>query len=38
MKRTPDLVEIEFGVLAFILVIGMGYPAVRCLLAMMASL
>ena len=31
MKRTPDLVEIEFGVLAFILLLGMGYPAVRWL-------
>lgn len=38
MKRTPDLVEIEFGILAFILAIGMGYPAVRWLLAMITSL
>ena len=37
MKRTPDLIEIEFGILAFILAIGMGYPAVRWLLAMIAS-
>ena len=38
MKRAPDLVEIEFGILAFILAIGMAYPAVRWLFAMLASL
>ena len=38
MKRAPDLVEIEFGLIAFILAIGMGYPAVRWLLAMISSL
>ena len=38
MKRAPDLVEIEFGILAFSLAIGMAYPAVRWLFAMLASL
>ena len=37
MKRVPEPVEIEFGILTFILAIGMGYPAVRWLLAMVAS-
>ena len=38
MKRSPDLVEIEFGMIAFFLAIGMGYPAVRWLLAIISSL
>ena len=37
MKRAPDLVEIDFGILAFILAISMAYPAVRWLFAMLAS-
>ena len=38
MRRAPDSAEIEFGIIAFFLAIGMGDPAVRWLLAMIASL
>lgn len=38
MKRAPESAEIEFGIIAFMLAVGMGYPAVRWLLAMLASL
>ena len=38
MNRIPEPVEIEFGVIAFILAVSMGYPTVRWLLAMIASL
>ena len=37
MKRLPEFAELEFGALAFIIAVSMGYPAVRWLLAVIGA-
>ncbi|GGC38041.1 hypothetical protein GCM10011371_26800 [Novosphingobium marinum] len=36
--RNPDLLELEFTVIAFLMAVSLGYPAVRWLFAVVAGL